>query len=133
MTFVIYWLMVLSYQDFFVFDPSDSEGIFRQASLWIYLAGWLVAGIITPVLLFLVSSGSTRALAWLPWTVLGWPVAIVLAQVSAYQQTGESYLGYLFDYPIFLLSDVALPAFLMVKWSRMRQVVTLAEHPVPST
>ena len=126
MTFVIYWLMVLSYQDFFFFDPSDSSGIFRQATLWFYLFGWISAGVGTPVLLFLASSGSLRALSWIPVTVLGWPVAIVLAQVSAYAQTGESYLGYLFDYPIFLLSDVALPAFLMLKWSRMREVLVLS-------
>lgn len=126
MTFVIYWLMVLSYQDFFFFDPSDSSGIFRQATLWVYLAGWISAGVGTPVLLFAASSGSLRALSWIPVTVLGWPVAIVLAQVSAYAQTGESYLGYLFDYPIFVLSDVALPVFLMLKWSRMREVLALS-------
>ena len=127
MTFVIYWLMVLTYQDFFLFDPAESSGVFRQATLWLCLVGWLVAAAGTPILLLLTSQGSLRALNLVPITVLWWPISVVLAQISAYADTGEGYLDYLFDYPIFVLTDLALPAFLLVKWSRMREVVAKAE------
>jgi hypothetical protein len=127
MTFVIYWLMVLTYQDFFLFDPSQSSGLFRQFTLWLCLAGWLVAAAGTPILLLLASQGSLRALSFVPLTVLWWPMSVVLAQISAYAESGEGYLDYLFDYPIFVLTDLALPAFLLVKWSRMREVVAKAK------
>lgn len=58
---------------------------------------------------------------------LHWPVAIVLAQISAYAETGESYLDYLFEYPIFVLTDIALPIFILFKWSDMRTAVARAE------
>jgi hypothetical protein len=127
MTFVIYWLMVLTYQDFFLFDPSESSGVFRQITLWLCLAGWVVAAVGTPILMLLTVQGSLRALNFIPITVLWWPVSVVLAQISAYAESGEGYLDYLFDYPIFVLTDLALPAFLLVKWSRMREVVAQAE------
>lgn len=86
-----------------------------------------MAAIATPISLLLVTQGSLRALNFLPFTALLWPVAVVLAQISAYADTGESYLGYLFDYPVFVVTDIALPAFILVKWSRMREVLARAE------
>lgn len=127
MTFVIYWLMVFTFQDFFLFDPTEATGVFREVTLWLALVGWLVAAIGTPIALLLVSQGSLRALNFLPFTALLWPVSVVLAQVSAYAETGESYLGYLFDYPVFVITDIALPALILVKWSRMREVLARVE------
>jgi hypothetical protein len=43
------------------------------------------------------------------------------------RRASEGYLNYLFDYPIFVLTDLALPAFLLVKWSRMREILAEAE------
>lgn len=127
MVFVIYWLMIFTYDDFFLFDPSDSTGIFRQITLWLCLVGWILAATATPVLLMAAASGSRRALWFVPFTALWWPVSIVLAQISAYQQTSESFFNYLYDYPVFVVTDIALPAFILVKWSRMREEITKAE------
>lgn len=127
MTFVIYWLMVFTFQDFFLFDPTAANGFFREATLWLALVGWLVAAIATPIALLFVTQGSLRALNFLPFTALLWPVSVVLAQISAYAESGESYLGYLFDYPVFVITDIALPAFILVKWSRMRETLARAE------
>jgi hypothetical protein len=127
MTFVIYWLMVFTFQDFFLFNPTAATDIFREFTLWIALVGWLVAAIGSPIALLLVSQGSLRALNFLPFTALLWPVSVVLAQISAYAETGENYLGYLFDYPVFVITDIALPAFILVKWSRMRETLARAE------
>jgi hypothetical protein len=127
MTFVIYWLMVFTFQDFFLFNPTEATGVFREVTLWLALAGWLVAAIATPIALLLVTQGSLRALNFLPFTALLWPVSVVLAQISAYAESGESYLDYLFDYPVFVVTDIALPAFILVKWSRMRETLARAE------
>jgi hypothetical protein len=127
MTFVIYWLMVFTFQDFFLFDPTEGSGFFRDTTLWLALAGWLVAAVGTPIALLLVSQGSLRALNVLPFTTLLWPVSVLLAQISAYAETGESYLGYLLDYPVFVVTDIALPALILVKWSRIREVLARAE------
>lgn len=127
MTFVIYWLMALTFQDFFFFDPSEATGIFREITLWAALIGWLSVAIVTPLCLLYSASGSLRALNVVPYSTLIWPVAIIAAQISAYAETGESYLDYLFEYPIFVLTDIALPIFILLKWNDMRTAVARAE------
>lgn len=127
MTFVIYWLMALTFQDFFFFDPSEATGVFREITLWAALIGWLSVAIVTPLCLLYSASGSLRALNVVPYSTLIWPVAIIAAQISAYAETGESYLDYLFEYPIFVLTDIALPILILFKWSDMRAAVARAE------
>jgi hypothetical protein len=44
-----------------------------------------------------------------------------------YSETGESYLGYLIIYPVFILTDIAIPVFLMFQWSKIREYLVLHE------
>lgn len=126
MVAVIYWMMVLTYQDFFLFNPADAEGIFRQTTLWLSLIGWIVAAIGTPIAMLSATSGSMIGLNVLPITATWWPISIVLSQISAYEQTGQTYLDYIFEYPVFVITDIALPVLILLKWSRMRQAITEA-------
>ncbi|MFM8253733.1 MAG: hypothetical protein ACKN9O_00670 [Actinomycetota bacterium] len=52
----------------------------------------------------------------------------LLLEVVVFAETGESYLGYLFIYPIFLLTAIALPIFLLIKWSRIKEYLVLHEE-----
>ena len=127
MTFVIYWLMVLTYQEFFLFNPTEQSDPLRQVTLWLALLGWILAAVGSPLALLGVASGSRIALAILPITALWWPVSIVLAQISAFALTGESYLDYLFETPVFIVTDIAMPVFLMLKWGNVRRSLAIAE------
>lgn len=127
MTFVIYWLMVLTYQEFFLFNPSDAADPWRQATLWLALVGWILAAVGSPLAMLGIAAGSRVALAVLPVTALWWPVSIVLAQISAYAVTGQTYLDYLFETPIFVVTDIALPILLMLKWGNVRRSMAVAE------
>ena len=127
MVAIIYWMMVLTYQDFFLFNPADAEGVFRQTTLWLSLIGWIVAAIGTPIAMLSATSGSIFGLNALPVTATWWPVSIVLAQISAFEQTGETYLDYIFEYPVFVITDIALPVLILLKWSRMRQAIAEAQ------
>ena len=127
MTCVIYWLMVLTYQDFFLFNPTEESDVLRQVTLWLALIGWILAAVGSPLALLGVASGSRAALAILPITALWWPVSIVLAQISAYTLTGETYLDYLFQTPVFIITDIALPVFLMLKWGNVRRSMAITE------
>lgn len=127
MVAVIYWMMVLTYQDFFLFNPADAEGIFRQTTLWLSLGGWIVAAIGTPIAMLSATSGSMLGLNVLPITATWWPISIVLSQISAFEQTGETYLDYIFEYPVFVITDIALPVLILLKWSNMKQAIAEAE------
>jgi hypothetical protein len=127
MVFLIYWLVVLTYQDFFFFNPGDEPALARQISLWLCLVGWILAALGSPLALLAASGGSLVALRLLPITALWWPLSLVVSQVTLFAITGSSYLDYLFQYPIFIVTDVALPVLVVMKWSRMKTAVANAD------
>ena len=128
MVFILYWAVIFTYTEFFWFQPWESSGIVRQLSLWLCLIGWIIASLGTPLELFAISAGSKLALNLVPVTVLWWPLSVIISQIVVYSETGESYLGYLFNYPIFIITDIALPVFLLIKWSRIKEYLVLHEN-----
>ena len=127
MVFVTYWSVIFTYTDFFWFQPWESEEFVRQVTLWLCLIGWLVAAILSPLTLFAVAAGYTKALRYIPLTSLWWPISVLISQVVVYSETGESYLGYLIIYPVFILTDIAIPVYLVYQWSRVREYLVLHE------
>lgn len=128
MIFVIYLLMILTYQEFFLFDPTAGESLARDISLWICLIGWICATFFSPLSILAVAKGSKNALRLMPYLVLLWPVSILIAQITVYAETGVAYIDYLFNYPVFVITDIALPIFLMVKWNNVRRSVLKAGY-----
>ena len=123
MVFVIYWLVVFTYPNFFIFRPGDAPETLRQISLWFSLIGWLLAAVATPILLFSASGGNKLALKFIPVTAMWWPTSLIFSQLSIIYLTGESYLNYLVDYPIFLVTDIAIPLLVMWKWSQLKESI----------
>lgn len=123
MVFVIYWLMVFTYPNFFIFQPGDAPETLRQVSLWLCLIGWLLAAVATPMLLFSASGGNKLSLKFIPVTAMWWPASLIFSQLTIIYLTGESYLNYLVDYPIFLVTDIAIPVLVMWKWSQLKESV----------
>ena len=128
MIFTIYLLMILTYQEFFLFDPTSGESLARDISLWICLVGWISATFLSPLSILSVAKGSKNALRVMPYLVLLWPISIIIAQITVYAETGVAYIDYLFNYPVFVITDIALPIFLMVKWNNVRRSVLRAGY-----
>ena len=128
MVFLIYLFMIVTYQDFFLFDPSSGESLARDISLWICLLGWISATFLSPLSIFLISEGSKSALRSMPFLALLWPLSIIIAQITVYAETGQAYIDYLFNFPVFVITDIALPIFLMVKWNNVRRSVLSAGY-----
>lgn len=125
---VIYLLMILTYQEFFLFDPTSGESLARDISLWICLLGWISATFLSPLSIWRIANGSKNALRLMPYLVLLWPLSIVVAQITVYAETGVAYIDYLFNYPVFVITDIALPIFLMTKWNNVRKSVLKAGY-----
>lgn len=116
MIFVTYWMMVFTFPDFFIINPNAEASVLRQVSLWLCLIGWLIQSLITPILIWKISDGFLYPLKWLPVTALWWPISIFLAQLTAFMETGQSFISYLNSYPIFVVTDIAIPLFVL--WIR---------------
>lgn len=126
MVFVIYLLMILTYQDFFLFNPASGDSVARDLSLWICLVGWISATFLSPLAILGIARGSKVGLRAMPYLVLIWPLSIIISQITVYAETGVAYIDYLFNYPVFVITDIALPIFLMVKWNNVRRRVLKA-------
>ena len=74
---------------------------------------WIALIVVPPAAAFLAQKNRKAARNLLIFGGLFWPVTLVLVHVTLAVTTGNPYLSYLLQYPIFLFSDVFLPIFLV--------------------
>lgn len=115
-----YWLVVATYPEFFIFNPFEESWVIRQAALLLSLLGWVAISTIPAAALLLYSVGSKRYLRLLPFAALLWPVSVVINQVLLYVRDQTWYFDYLVNFPIFIATDILLPALVLFLWSELR-------------
>ena len=74
---------------------------------------WVALIVVPPAVAFFAQKHSKAARNVLIFGGLFWPGTLVLVHVTLAVTTGNPYLSYLLQYPIFLFSDVLLPIFLV--------------------
>jgi hypothetical protein len=116
-----YWLVVASYPQFFIFNPFDEAWIIRQTALILSLIGWVAISTVPSVVLFMYAAGSSRGLKLLPIVATIWPLSVIVNQVLLYIRDQTWYFDYLINYPIFIATDVLLPALLFVLWRELHE------------
>ena len=118
--FAFYWLVVATYPEFFIFNPLDDTWVIRQVALSLSLISWLVISTMPALILFLYSLNWDKGIRALPLVALSWPASVVLNQIVLFVRDGIWYFDYLINYPIFIATDVLLPALLLVLWWDLR-------------
>lgn len=108
---LVFLTTIITYSDFFIFNPLESSDPIRRFFLVITTIGW-VTSLLGPIsILVLNAVGKTHALRALTWVALAWPASLVLNHLSLLIQTHKLYVGYLAVYPSFIVTDIALPLF----------------------
>ena len=120
MNFLVFWLTIATFPDFFFFNPLGNQNVLRRFELVISTVGWISISTLAPILLLLYSTGSTKIGRFLPFCALLWPVSLIVSQVTRYVQSGSFYFGYLRSFPIFIFTDILLPIILMTVWVAIR-------------
>jgi hypothetical protein len=110
---ILYWLVVATYPEFFLFNPFSEAWWPRQFTLVLSLIGWIAISTVPTFVLYSYSAGSPKALKLLPLVALFWPGSVVLNQVLLFARDGVWYFDYLLNHPIFIATDIALPALLL--------------------
>jgi hypothetical protein len=100
---------ILSYQEFFLFNPLEVQDPIRRVFLFVTTVGWLTSLLGPITLLALNALGRRRSVVALPWVALAWPVSLVLNHLALLLETHKLYTGYLVVYPIFIATDIVLP------------------------
>ena len=117
---LVFWLTIATFPDFFFFNPINNSDVLRRAELVFSTFGWIIMSTVIPFILYLYSHGRQKLLRYLPILAIVWPLSLVVAQVTTYIQTGNFYIEYLINFPIFLFTDIAIPIIVLVIWYDLR-------------
>jgi uncharacterized membrane-anchored protein YitT (DUF2179 family) len=121
-----FWLVVATYPAFFLFNPFENESPARAALLAALIAAWLILANGPLVIFSLFAAGKQWVLSLLPAVALAWPVLLLINHIVLVAFESNWYFGYLLDYPIFFMTDLLMPIFILVIWFELRP----KEHPV---
>lgn len=109
-----FWLVILTFPGYFFFNPMETEDALLRSGQIASTVGWIVLATIAPAIALAAANGNRRFIAWLGPVALLWPASILIIHATLALQTGDWYMGYLVEYPIFWISDVAIPLAFVV-------------------
>jgi hypothetical protein len=100
---------ILTYPDFFIFNPLESVDPIRRIFLSLTTLGW-ISSLLGPVVVLLLNAlGKSKPLKALDLFALAWPVSLIINHLALLIETHKLFVGYLTVYPIFIVTDIALP------------------------
>jgi len=112
--------VVLTFPRFFLFNPlAEGDGL-RAFELTVSSIAWILLLIGPGVILVRYGAGYSNLIRFLPFIAILWPLSLIVSHVTLYLQKGVWYTGYLIQYPIFLLTDIVIPIFLLYLWDILR-------------
>lgn len=120
--FIVFWLVVMTFPSFFLFNPFKEPDPLRRAELALSTTGWLLISTGVPIVLWLYAQGRTTARYLLPFFALIYPISLIISQVTIYARTDATYLSYLTDFPIFIFTDILLPVFVLFIWHDLKEL-----------
>ena len=117
---LLFATVVLSFPRFFLFNPlAEGDGL-RAFELTVSSLAWILLMIGPSIILVRYAAGFSNLISFLPFVGLLWPVSLLVSHVTLYLQQGLWYTGYLIQYPIFMVTDIILPIFLVYLWDILR-------------
>jgi hypothetical protein len=121
---VVLLLITLTYPSFFFFNPFEAGISIHTLLQALSLLGWITL-ISVPVFILnkRVHFDGMVQLIFLV-SVLIWPAGILLIRVMLMINTSDPHLLYLFEHPVFIVSDVIVPAIYVMMWAQFRKPAT---------
>jgi hypothetical protein len=118
---LLVFLTVMTFPGFFLFNALDESNPIRAAQLMFSTLAWVIHAISPSIILIGFAMGKRSLLKLLPVASLLWPLSIVINQLTLFIMDGVWYSGYLIQYPIFILTDILMPIFLIFIWEFLRE------------
>lgn len=113
---LVFSLIVLTFPVFFFLNPAAQNDVVRQSILVLCTVAWVVLAIGPAVIFSLVALGRKHAIDAVPYVALPWPIMLVINHLHLAISTGNAYLEYLINFPVFIITDIFIPAILIVLW-----------------
>jgi hypothetical protein len=118
---LLVFLVVMTFPGFFLFNALDETNPIRAIQLMFSSFAWVVHAISPSVILIGFAAGKRSFLRFLPVAAMLWPFSIIVNQITLFALDGVWYSGYLIQYPIFILTDILMPIFLVFIWEFLRE------------
>lgn len=116
----VFLFVVATFPSFFIFDPALIDNSLRLIILLLSTLAWITIAL-GPIIVFsLLAIGKNKAVHALPFIALFWPVMIVINHLELWISTGNAYMSYLIDFPIFFITDLLTPVLLIAFWFEYR-------------
>ncbi len=125
---LLVFLVVMTFPGFFLFNALEETNPIRAIQLMFSSLAWVVHAISPSVILIGFAMGRRSLLKLLPVASMLWPFSILINQVTLYVMDGIWYSGYLIQYPIFILTDILMPVFLIFIWEFLRERKSHGEY-----
>jgi hypothetical protein len=123
--FIVFWLVVITFPSFFFFNPFNEPDTVRKVELALSTFGWISLSTLVPLLLFVFSEGMRRVRNLVLFFGMIYPVSLIASQITIFMREGKPYLGYLWDFPIFIFTDVILPILVIFLWHDLKEKTPL--------
>lgn len=112
----VFTLIVFTFPVFFFFDPAQQNDLARQSILILCTLAWVVLAVGPAVVFSLVALGRRHAIDALPYIAIPWPLMLVVNHLHLAITTGNAYVEYLANFPVFIITDLLIPGLLIVLW-----------------
>lgn len=119
-TSAVFLLIVATFPSFFIFDPAQIDNSLRLVILILSTLAWIIIALGPVVVFGLLAAGKKRAIHALPFVALFWPVMIVINHLELWVSSGNAYMGYLIEFPVFIITDILTPVLLIAFWLEYR-------------
>ena len=120
-------LVCLTFIPFFFSDPFQSGINPLTVTQFISGLGWILLVLVPPIILAIGRWNGFTKTSFLIAALL-WPVTLIAIRIILGIQLGNPYLGYLITYPIFIFTDVLVPAIYALLWVRMNKKNSLGSE-----
>jgi hypothetical protein len=118
---IVLLLMTLTFIGFFFANPFGSGFTFLGLIQAISTLGWISLIVVPPFVLYPRKDANPAKSVWFLIATLLWPASVLAIRITLLVQSGNPYLGYLVQYPLFLFSDIFVPVVYILIWRGSRR------------
>jgi hypothetical protein len=112
-------LEVLTYKAFFFINPFASSVMLLRVQQTISMLGWIALIVVPPLAIRFGDRLFKNGRVALFLGFILWPLGVLMIRIYLASTTGNPYITYLFNYPIFLFSDVIAPVIYWRLWRNL--------------
>lgn len=113
---LVFALEIWTFHKFFFFNPLEAGYPLVSIAQLCWFVALIVLIAVPPVVILRAQNEGRLAQLLFGVAAILWPASILFIRIAALISTGNAYVAYLVDYPIFLFTDLVVPVLYIWMW-----------------